>query len=82
MDQNVFFAVTAPNPSFDGPIDQLHRFDLETLIRELRAKIMSRSSGGVKQLAKIFKAMDKNGNGNLDVDDFRWGFIDFGFNLT
>ena len=26
--------------------------------------------------------MDKNGNGNLDVEDFRWGFIDFGFNLT
>ena len=26
--------------------------------------------------------MDRNGNGNLDVEDFRWGFIDLGFNLT
>lgn len=43
---------------------------------------MSRSSAGLRNLAKIFKAIDSNGNGNLDVDDFRWGFIDFGFNLT
>jgi len=43
---------------------------------------MARSSAGLKNLAKIFKAIDKNGNGNLDVDDFRWGFIDYGFNLT
>lgn len=82
LDQNVFCALTAPNASFDAPIDELHRFDLDTLMGELRAKIMSRSSGGVKHLARIFKAMDKNGNGNLDVEDFRWGFIDFGFNLT
>lgn len=82
LDQNVFVAVTAPNQSFDAPIDQLHRFDLITLMGELRAKIMGRSSGGLKQLAKIFRDMDKNGNGNLDVEDFRWGFIDFGFNLT
>jgi Ca2+-binding EF-hand superfamily protein len=51
-------------------------------MKELKAKIMARSSAGLKNLAKIFKAIDKNGNGNLDVDDFRWGFIDYGFNLT
>lgn len=43
---------------------------------------MARSSTGIKNLAKIFKEMDRNGNGNLDVEDFRWGFIDLGFNLT
>jgi len=26
--------------------------------------------------------MDKNGNGYLDVDDFRWGFIDYGFQIS
>lgn len=26
--------------------------------------------------------MDDNGNRGLDVEDFRWGFIDYGFNLT
>ena len=26
--------------------------------------------------------MDDTGDRQLDVDDFRWGFIDYGFNLT
>lgn len=26
--------------------------------------------------------MDDNGNRTLDLDDFRWGFIDYGFNLS
>ena len=82
QDQNVFCALTAPNASFAAPIEELHRFDLDTLVKELRAKIMARSSAGIKNLARIFKAIDKNDNGNLDVDDFRWGFIDYGFNLT
>lgn len=43
---------------------------------------MERSSGGMKAIARIFKAMDDNGNKQLDVDDFRWGFIDYGFNLS
>jgi hypothetical protein len=66
--------LTAPSASFAAPIEVLHRFDINDLIAELKSKIMSRSSAGIKQLAKIFKAMD--------VEDFRWGFIDFGFNLT
>jgi len=26
--------------------------------------------------------MDDGGDRQLDVEDFRWGFIDYGFNLT
>lgn len=33
-------------------------------------------------MARIFKAMDNNGNGLLDVDDFRWGLMDYGVSLT
>lgn len=43
---------------------------------------MQRSAGGIKGIARIFKAMDDNGNRGLDVEDFRWGFIDYGFNMT
>lgn len=82
LDQNVFCAITAPAASFDAPIEELHRFSIDDLMKELKSKIMQRSSAGVKNLSRIFKLIDRNGNGNLDVDDFRWGFIDFGFNLT
>lgn len=43
---------------------------------------MQKSPFGLKQLLQIFKAMDKNGNGSLDIDDFRWGFIDYGFQIS
>jgi Ca2+-binding EF-hand superfamily protein len=43
---------------------------------------MQKSVFGLRQLHRIFKAMDKNGNGSLDIDDFRWGFIDYGFQIT
>ncbi len=60
----------------------IKRFDIKDLLKELQSKILDRSSAGIKNLTKIFKAMDRNGSGNLDVEDFRWGFIDLGFNLT
>jgi len=43
---------------------------------------MGRSLYGVKALTRIFKAMDTNSNGKLDVDDFRWGLMDFGISIT
>lgn len=74
--------MTAPNSSYQAPIEELHRFNIEDLIAEIKAKILERSSFGIRGIARIFKAMDDNGNGQLDVDDFRWGFIDYGFNVT
>jgi len=78
----VFFAETAPDASYSAPIEELHRFNINDLIREVKAKILERSSSGIKGISRIFRAMDDNGNGQLDVDDFRWGFIDYGFNLS
>jgi len=53
------------------------------MINDIKAKIFERSaSGGLRGLSKIFKAMDHNNNGKLDVDDFRWGLMDFGLSLT
>ena len=63
-------------------MEELSAFSIEDLINEVKSKLLSRSSGGIKGIARIFKAMDDNGNRQLDVDDFRWGFIDYGFNLT
>ena len=63
-------------------MEALQAFSIEDLIAEVKAKILERSSGGIKGIARIFKAMDDNGNRQLDIDDFRWGFIDYGFNLT
>ena len=33
-------------------------------------------------MIRIFKVMDNNKNGLLDVDDFRWGLMDYGITLS
>ena len=48
----------------------------------MRSKILERSSFGVRALQRIFKAMDVKGDKNLDVDDFRWGLMDFGIQVS
>ena len=82
QDQNHWAFLGAPNASHAAPIEELHKFNIEDLIAEVKAKLLDRSSGGIKGIARIFKAMDDTGDRQLDVDDFRWGFIDYGFNLT
>ena len=82
-DQNIWKIVTAPDPSFDNLDEQNDEaFNIETLIKEVKARLLERSSFGIRGLARIFKAMDDAGDNQLDVDDFRWGLIDFGIALS
>jgi hypothetical protein len=48
------------------------------LLRELKSKLLERSSNGINEIRKIFEAMDENQNHLLHPDDFRWGFLDYG----
>lgn len=52
------------------------------LLKDLKQKIAMRSLYGMKALTRIFKAMDQTGDCNLDVDDFRWGLMDFGVQVS
>ena len=79
----MFYFVSAPGPQYSQPIEELNSFTVDDLIREIKAKIVERSStGGIRGIARIFKAMDNNGNGLLDVDDFRWGLMDYGISVS
>ena len=51
-------------------------------MNQLRSKILDRSAFGLRGLQRIFKAMDVKGDKNLDVDDFRWGLMDFGIQVS
>lgn len=81
-DQNVFYLITSPSPQYALPIEELNKFTIEDLIKEIKAKILDRSASGIRGISRIFKAMDNNGNHMLDVDDFRWGLIDYGITIS
>lgn len=74
--------MTAPDASYARAIEDLEKFEISDLITDIKRKILERSSFGIRGIARIFKAMDDNGNRNLDVDDFRWGLIDFGISVS
>lgn len=41
--QNVFCLLTAPDASYARPIEELAKFDLQDLVREIKAKVFDRS---------------------------------------
>jgi Ca2+-binding EF-hand superfamily protein len=55
---------------------------VNALIREIKQQVLERSAFGIRGISRIFKAMDDNGNHQLDVDDFRWGLFDYGIQMT
>lgn len=81
-DRNVFFIQHATDASYGRAIDDLQKFDVNDLIKDIKNKILVRSAFGIRGLARIFKAMDENGNRKLDCDDFRWGLMDYGVNVS
>jgi len=80
--QNVFMIQTAPDANFARPIADLAKFEIGDLIKDIKAKIFSRSSFGLRSLNRIFRKMDERGDRRLDVDDFRWGLLDFGIQVS
>lgn len=78
----MFFLLSSPDPSYATPIEELNKFTIEDLIREIKSKIIERSANGIRGISMIFKAMDNNGNHMLDVDDFRWGLKDYGIEIS
>jgi len=46
--QNVFFLQTAPDASYARPIEDLAKFDVNDLIKDLKAKIFEKSCFGVR----------------------------------
>lgn len=80
--QNVFCIQTAPDASYSRPIEALAQFDVNELLRDIRTKLRERSSMGLCALEKIYQAMDTKSNCKLDVDDFRWGLLDYGIQIS
>ena len=81
-DRNVFFIQHATDTSYSREIADLQKFDVNDLIKDIKNKILVRSAFGIRGIARIFKAMDENGNRMLEGDDFRWGLMDYGVSVS
>lgn len=52
-------------------------------MKEIKEKIIERSANGIRALTRLYKAMRRppSNSSKLDVDDFRWGLLDYGVNI-
>jgi len=57
-------------------------YTIESLIAEIREKIKARGTLGIRGLARMFKILDKNGNQQIDGEEFLWGLKDFGLDIS
>ena len=80
--QNSWFILTASDPSLAEPVETAPEYTVEDLIRDIKEKIKSRGSLGIRGLARMFKILDNNGNRQIDMNEFYWGIKDFGISLT
>ena len=81
-DYNVFFLQTAPEKSFARPVEELSKFDVEQLLKEVSAKIHELKEDPCSSLNLIFGQIDSEGSCMIDCDDFRWGLLDYGIQVT
>lgn len=49
-DQNIFMIECAGDPSYSAPIEELHRFNINDLLRELKAQILTKNLSGLKRM--------------------------------
>ena len=80
--QNIFCLQTAPEPTYAVPIEDLAKQDIGSILKDIRSKIYERSNFGIRALQRIFRAMDAKGDHRLDPDDFRWGLMDYGLQIS
>jgi len=76
---NVFYLQTAPDASYAREITDLAKFDINVLMKDIKAKVLDKSCFATKHLSDIFKAM---GDKCQDADNFRWGLLDFGVQIS
>jgi len=74
--------LSSPDASYGTPIEELNRFSVDDLLKEIKTKILGRSANGLTDIQTIYNNMDENGTQLVDLDDFRWGLIDYGIQIT
>jgi len=78
----VFYIQTAPDASYARPIEELTKFDVKDALKDIKSRLYERSPFANRALTAIYQAMDTKGDHLLDVDDFRWGLIDYGVQIS
>jgi len=73
--------MTAPDFSYSAPVDA-PVYTTEAMLAEIREKIKARGTLGIRGLARMFKILDKNGNKQIDAEEFFWGLKDFGLDIS
>lgn len=62
-EQNTWAILTAADPALAVPIEEAPKYTAEDLIRDVKERVKSRGSLGIRGISRVFKILDNNGNG-------------------
>ncbi|KRX04879.1 MIR motif [Pseudocohnilembus persalinus] len=83
LNQNTWSFVTASDPSYEFDENVLDQQETtQGLINKIRHNLIQIGEYGFIGLVKAFQNMDRDKNGNLDADDFKWGLRNYGFQFN
>ena len=54
------------------------KYTYESLIQEVKDKLISNGCMGIRGINKIFRILDENRNGQLELSELQWGLNEFG----
>jgi len=83
LTQNTWAICTASDPSLAEPVaEPAPKYTLQDLITDIKGRLKERGMFGIRGVSHLFHSMDKNGNRQIDINEFYWGLKEFGVSLS
>ena len=82
LTQNRWQFVTAEDPKDAVETRAFSAMTPEVVLRKIKDTIKGRGVHGIRALARMFRIIDDRGNGLLDREEFKFGLMDYGINIT
>ncbi len=77
-DQNIWMFVVSNDPATDYESLPEPAVDPAELLKQIKRKLLERGTYGIRGLGQVFKQIDKNGNHQLDPEEFYTAMQSYG----
>lgn len=57
-------------------------YSIEDIIEDIKTALKKRGTNGIRQLGRLFKVLDNNGNRQLEYEEIKYGLYEQGISLN
>ena len=82
LTQNRWQFITAETPEDSVETRAFNAMTPDVVLQKIKGSIKSRGVHGIRSLGRMFRIIDDRGNGLLDHEEFKFGLMDYGIDIT